>query len=61
MSILAFFAGAMCIAAAIGDWDWFFENFRASPFVRLFGRGGARVFYALLGAFIMCAALYLAS
>lgn len=58
MSILAFLAGAMCIAAAIGDWDWFFENMRASLFVRLFGRDGARVFYALLGAFIMFVAAF---
>ena len=58
MNILLFLAGAMCIAAAIRDWDWFFENFRASLFVRLFGRDGARVFYALLGAFIMFAAAF---
>lgn len=49
----------MCIAAAVGDWDWFFENMRARLFVHLFGRDGARVFYALLGAFVMFAALFM--
>lgn len=58
MNILLLCAGVMCIAAAACDWDWFFENFRASLFVRLFGRDGARVFYALLGAFLMFVALF---
>ena len=58
MSILAFLAGVMCIAAAVGDWDWFFENWRASLFVRLFGREGARVVYALLGTFLMLVTLF---
>ncbi len=56
-----FLAGAMCIAASLGAWDWFFENAKANLFVRFLGRDGARVFYALLGAFIMCAALVLPS
>lgn len=46
-----FFLGAgifVFVAAAI-DWDWFFEHRKAQPFVSLFGRTGARVFYALLG------------
>lgn len=45
--------GVLCILAAINDWDWFFDNFRARPFVRLFGRKGARWFYAILGLFLM--------
>ncbi len=45
--------GLLCIAAAVCDWDWFFDNYRARPFVKLLGRNGARVFYAILGALLM--------
>ncbi|ULJ69463.1 immunity 17 family protein [Wielerella bovis] len=52
----AFGGGILCIAAAIYDWDWFFDNFRARPFVALFGREGARWFYAILGVFLIMVA-----
>ncbi len=42
-------AGLFSIAGALFDWDWFMYNRRARPFVKLLGRGGARVFYAMLG------------
>lgn len=41
--------GAFSVGAAALDWNWFFAHPRARLFVRLFGRGGARVAYALLG------------
>jgi len=47
--ILFIFSGFFSLAGAILDWEWFMTNYRAAIFVRLLGRGGARLFYALLG------------
>lgn len=58
-NLLIFFAGLYCIAAAFFNWDWFFNNFRAAPFVKCFGREGARIIYALLGLFLILASLKL--
>ena len=56
MPILISSIGIFVIAAAIGNWEWFFSNWRARLFVKLFGRGGARVVYALIGvAFLFLA------
>lgn len=52
-SVFAFLAGLFCILAAVYDWDWFFENYKAKPFVALFGRDGARMFYGILGLIII--------
>ena len=41
--------GVFTALAAALDWDWFMEDRKAQFLVRLFGRGGARIFYALLG------------
>ena len=46
-------AGVLVIAAAIFDWDWFFNNYKAKFFVDALGRDGARVFYGVLGAVIL--------
>ena len=51
--IFAVLAGMVCLCAAYYDWDWFFDNMRARPFVKIFGREGARTFYAILGIIIM--------
>ncbi len=48
-TLIAILGGALCIVAAVVDWDWFFNNWRARLFVNLFGRNGARVVYALMG------------
>lgn len=57
------FLGVLCglfsIAGAIFNWEWFFQNNKARPFVRLFGRQGARVFYAVLGLVILAISLLL--
>lgn len=45
-------AGLFSILAAILNWNWFFNNRRAYIFVKMFGRTGARVFYAILGIFL---------
>ncbi len=42
-------AGLFSLAGAVFDWDWFINSRKARLWVRLFGRGGARIFYALLG------------
>lgn len=53
MDILFLLAGIYCIVAAFFNWDWFFNNRRARPFVRCFGRNGARIIYVLLGLFLI--------
>lgn len=49
MPTIIILSGLFIIAAAVLDWEWFFNNWRAELFVRIFGRGGARFFYGLLG------------
>ena len=44
--------GVFAVIGAVCDWSWFFESHKAKSFVKLFGRGGARVFYVLLGFFL---------
>ena len=51
--ILFILAGAFSILASVKNWDWYFNNRKARPFVRIFGRTGARIFYGLLGIFII--------
>ncbi|MBI5930082.1 MAG: immunity 17 family protein [Chloroflexi bacterium] len=48
-----FGAGVFTIVAAVMDWNWFMNNYRARFFVKLFGRFGARIFYVLLGFFLV--------
>jgi hypothetical protein len=42
--------GLLAFCGAAFDWDWFLNARKARAFVALLGRGGARVFYGLLGA-----------
>ncbi|MBR6401398.1 MAG: immunity 17 family protein [Firmicutes bacterium] len=51
--LLPLLIGMYCILAAVKNWDFFFNNHRARLFVTLMGRNGARVFYGVLGVFIM--------
>jgi small neutral amino acid transporter SnatA (MarC family) len=51
-SIFFVLAGLFSFAGAVFDWEWFMTNYRAAFFVRLLGRTGARVLYALLGVFL---------
>jgi len=41
--------GAFSLCAAVLDWNWFMNHRKAQRLVKWFGRGGARVFYGLLG------------
>ncbi len=45
--------GGFPILGAVFNWDWFFNNHKAIPIVKLFGRNGARIFYAIIGIFIL--------
>jgi len=41
--------GVLTLIAALTNWEWFFKQRRAQSLIKLMGRNGARVFYALLG------------
>ena len=50
---------AMCGAAF--DWEWFMNHRKAQFLVRLFGRGGTRVFYGILGAALVAMGVLMAT
>jgi hypothetical protein len=53
--------GLFTLVAAAGDWDWFMNHPKARLFCSIFGRSGARVFYAILGiGLVVLGALMLA-
>ncbi len=45
--------GLFSLMGAVMNWDWYFNNRRARGLVAIFGRNGARIFYGILGVFIM--------
>jgi len=47
--LLSILGGLFSFAGALLDWEWFMTNYKAAFFVRILGRGGARLFYAFLG------------
>lgn len=51
--IFMFAAGLFPIIAAIFNWDWFLNHYKAAFITRKLGRNGARIFYALFGLFII--------
>ena len=51
--VLIAFVGLFPILAAVFDWDFFFNNYKARPVVKVLGRSGARIFYAVLGTVII--------
>jgi len=42
-------AGLFSLAGAVCDWEWFMTHRKARFFVSVFGRTGARIWYALFG------------
>jgi tetratricopeptide (TPR) repeat protein len=56
-SYFAVAAGIFTILGAMLDWDWFMHHPRARFFVAILGRTGARVFYMLLGCFLLALGL----
>ncbi len=57
--LLVFIGAVFCICAAIFDWNFFFNNYKAAPFVKLFGRDGARKIYVGFDIFLLFAAFIL--
>ncbi|MCT4586498.1 MAG: immunity 17 family protein [Carboxylicivirga sp.] len=43
--------GLLIAIAAITNWEWYFKQRRAQTMIKLMGRNGARIFYAVLGLF----------
>ncbi|MBL8814518.1 MAG: immunity 17 family protein [Planctomyces sp.] len=46
-------AGVFSILGGVFGWEFFINSGKAKLFVHLFGRTGARLFYVLLGLFIV--------
>jgi hypothetical protein len=45
--------GLFCIVCSAKNYNWFFENRKAKPFVWLFGRKAARIVYFTFGVFLV--------
>lgn len=51
--ILVILMGLFCLAACFFNWNFFFNSRKAYWIVKIFGRTGARCFYALVGIAIV--------
>ena len=51
--ILFILVGLLSVAASYFNWDWYFNNYRARFLVKTIGRKGARIFYMVLGLFLV--------
>jgi Immunity protein 17 len=49
LAIVLILSGIFGLASSYFNWDWYYNNHRARLFVTIFGRTGARIFYAILG------------
>lgn len=49
VAALFFVCGTLSLLASLLGWSWFFETNNVRPFVKWFGKGGARLFYAIVG------------
>jgi hypothetical protein len=58
ITVVLILGGLFSVICALKDFDWFMNNSRAALIVRILGRGGARVFYVLLGAAFIIFGLY---
>ncbi len=45
--------GAFTFICALKDYDWYMMSSKAAIFRLILGRGGARIFYLLMGLLIM--------
>ena len=52
LALLLVPAGLFAIAGGVFNWEWFMSSRKARTLVKFIGRGGARVFYCLLGSAI---------
>ncbi len=46
-------AGVFSVCGGVFDWDFFMNSRKARPLVAFFSRDGARLFYVLLGLFVI--------
>jgi hypothetical protein len=53
IGLLVIGIGLISLCGSVLNWKWFMANWRARPFVNIFGKNGARIFYGLLGAVMM--------
>jgi hypothetical protein len=53
VSLFFVLAGAFTMSGGLFNWNWFMLSRRARLIVRIFGRGGARIFYVVLGVAIL--------
>lgn len=56
--ILLVAVGLFSVLAGVSNWDFFFNSRKARLWIRLFGRGGARIFYILLGVLIIVLGIF---
>ena len=64
MNVIGLVLSAMGVFAILGgvmNWDWFMNHRKAQFVCGLCGRGGARVFYVVLGAALVTFGVLLAS
>ncbi len=57
MAVICLLAGGFCIFCSVMNYDWFFNNHKAAPLMKIFGRNGTRIFYICLGIFICIVAV----
>ena len=58
LNLFIIFGGLFSLMAGILNWDWYYKTYPAPVVVWLMGRIGARIFYGLLGVFMMCMGLF---
>lgn len=51
--ILLIAGGAFSLLGAIFDWDFFFNSYKARRMVNFIGKTGARIFYVVVGVFLI--------
>jgi hypothetical protein len=59
IGLLIVACGIFSVCGAVFDWDWFLNSRKAEFFVSMFGRSGARIFYVVLGLFLVIMGLLL--
>ncbi|MBT8326141.1 MAG: immunity 17 family protein [Bacteroidia bacterium] len=53
LGIVTVLVGMFTFVASSLNMEFFFNNRRAEAFIKIFGRQGARIFYMILGLFLM--------
>ncbi|GGJ41028.1 immunity 17 family protein [Deinococcus roseus] len=51
--IFLFGGGLYALAGSVFNWNWFYEDDLSSLIADLMGRKGARIFYFVLGLFLL--------